>query len=104
MSFAVFVYGPEDRSGIMGPIISRLPDADISSPLTRPERGNPSLGSPHRGKEVKIEEVTLSLARKRPGNPEPDDAAPFRGKVPEAVRGTEVPRNEVPGTAPQAAL
>jgi len=70
----------------------------------RPERGNPSLGSPPRGKEVKIEEVTLSLARKRPGNPEPDDVAPPRGIVPVAVRGTEEPRSVEPGTAPQEAL
>ena len=90
--FTVFVYGPEDRSDIMELIISRLPDADVSSPLTRPERGNPSLGSPPRGKEVKTEEVTLSLLRKRPGNPEPDEVAPNCGIVPVAARGTEVPR------------
>ena len=49
-------------------------------------------------------EVTLSLARKRPGNPEPDDVAPPRGIVPVAVRGTEEPRSVEPGTAPQDAL
>ena len=48
-------------------------------------------------------EVTLSLARKRPGNPEPAAAEPIRGIVPAAVRGTEVPRTVVPGTAPQDA-
>ena len=85
-------------------IISRLPDSDVRSPLTRPERGNPSLGSPPRGKEVKIEEVTLSLARKRPGNPEPVEVVPKRGIVPVAERGTEEPRTAVPGTAPQDAL
>ena len=84
-------------------IISRLPEADVSSPLTRPERGNPSLGSPPRGKEVKIEEVTLSLLRKRPGNPEPDVDVPIRGIVPVAGRGTEGLRIVVPGTALQDA-
>jgi len=47
----VFVYGAEDRADNTGLIISRLPDADISSRLTRPERGNLSLGSPPRGKD-----------------------------------------------------
>jgi hypothetical protein len=45
MSFAVFVYGTEDRSDNTGLIISRLPEADVSSPLTRPERGNPKLAT-----------------------------------------------------------
>ncbi len=54
--------------------------------------------------EVKIEEVTLSLARKRPGYPEPDVVVPIRGIEPEADRGTEEPRIVVPGTAPQDAL
>jgi hypothetical protein len=53
IGFAVFVYGLDDRSGVMGPIISRLLDAVVDPPLTQPERGNPSLGSPTRGKEVK---------------------------------------------------
>ena len=39
-----------------------------SSPLMRPKRGIPSYGSPPGGKKVKIEEVTISLARKRFGN------------------------------------
>ena len=49
-------------------------------------------------------EVTLSLARKRPGNPEPAEADPSRGIAPDADRGTEDPRYGVPGTAPQDAL
>ena len=56
-------------------------------------------------KWVKIEEVTLSLLRKRPGNPEPAAEPRFRGIVPVAARGTEAPvRGAVPGTAPQDAL
>ena len=51
------------------------------------------------GKEVKIEEVTLSLLRKRPGNPEPVEAVTSRGIVPEADRGTEIPRIVEYGTA-----
>ena len=57
-----------------------------------------------RGKEVKIEEITLSLLRKRPGNPEPVEAVTSRGIVPEADRGTEIPRIVEYGTAPQDAL
>ena len=49
------------------------------------------------------EEVTLSLARKRPGNPEPDDVVPFRGIVPAADGGTEAVRWDVIGTAPEDA-
>ncbi|MEC7304315.1 MAG: hypothetical protein VXV97_17410, partial [Pseudomonadota bacterium] len=43
--FGVFVYGPEGRSGIMELIISRLPDADVGSPLTRPQRRNRFISS-----------------------------------------------------------
>ena len=94
--FEVFVYGAEDRLGITELIISRLPDADVGSPLTRPERGNPSLGFSHRGKEVRIEEVTLSLARKRPGNPETESVEPYRDTVPGAVSRSDVLRTEEP--------
>ena len=83
--------------------VSRLPDADVSSPLTRPERGSPSLGSPSRDKEVKIEEVTLLLLRKYPGGPDAEDVEPSVGIVPDAVRRTEDPRPVVHGTAPQYA-
>ena len=83
--------------------MSSLPTRQ-AHPSRNQKGGNPSLGSPHRGKEVKTWEVTLSLLRKRPGNPEPEVVVPLRGIDPAAVRGTEVPRKVDPGTAPQDAL
>ena len=99
----MFVYGAEDRADSTGLKVSRVPDADVSLPLTRPERGSPSLGSPSRDKEVKIEEVILLLLRKYPGGPDPEDVEPSVGIVPDAVRRTEDPRPVVHGTAPQYA-
>ena len=84
--------------------MSALPTRQ-AHPSRNQKGGNPSLGSPHRGKEVKIEEKTLSLLRKRPGNPEPEDVVLSRGMNTVAARGTEVlHRSVAPGTAPHDTL
>ena len=68
------------------PHLPHFPQLPICSPLTRPVRGNPFVGSPPKGKEVKFKEVILSLTRKRPSNPEPVAAIPTRGIVKVAIR------------------
>ena len=50
--------------------------------------------------EVKIEEVTLSLARKRPSNPEPVAAIPTRSIVKVAVREASAPPNPYHASRP----
>ena len=97
MPFAVFVYGSKDRPSIIKPTISFCLTLMLACQLRGQKEENPLWALPQ---EVKIEEVTLSLTRKRPDNPKPVVAVPTRGIVKVAVRNASTPPNPYHASLP----
>ena len=90
----------QEGPGILGGAGSCCEYASSVISVHAPERGNPSLGSPPRGKDTG---VRLSLRRKRPGNPESIVLVAILGTVPVSVGGPKDPGLTVPRTTPQEA-